>query len=108
MRWRMFLRMVFLIGVTAIVIAWIADLSARAKRGAVSGPMLHVPTEMDLGTIEAGKIATAILPLRNTGDAELRVDNIDADCTCSGVSARNSSGASHRVRTVVIPPGQTT
>ncbi|HEY9849121.1 MAG TPA: DUF1573 domain-containing protein [Leptolyngbyaceae cyanobacterium] len=56
---------------------------------ALSTPDIDVVSNYNLGTVVKGKVAVANLPLRNTGNAPLKVEAISTSCGCT--SAKLSS-----------------
>lgn len=44
---------------------------------------IDVATTYDLGTVNKGKVAVANLPVRNLGNAPLKVEGISTSCGCT-------------------------
>jgi hypothetical protein len=73
-------------------------LAAVLVLGACSGgtPDIDVALQSkDLGTIQQGDVATAEIPVRNTGQGELRIETVSTSCGCT----------SAEVQPLRIPPG---
>lgn len=49
----------------------------------LSVPDIDVASDYNLGTVVKGKVAVVNLPLRNTGNAPLKVEGISTSCGCT-------------------------
>jgi hypothetical protein len=80
------------------IIIFLLALVAVLVLGACSGgaPDIDVALQSkDLGTIRQGDVATAEIPVRNTGQGELRIETVSTSCGCT----------SAEVQPLRIPPG---
>lgn len=69
------------------------------------GPVAEFPAHIDLGERQPGEAVTAILPLTNTGDRSLVIDQISTSCSCAGLEVEQN-GRPARLTELTLPPGE--
>ena len=78
----------------AVTIAILAALftSEPAARAAGLGPRFTVDsTAYDFGTVEPGAVVHHAFSFRNTGDADLHIDGVDAECGCTAATVSGTT-----------------
>jgi hypothetical protein len=109
------MRLVFLI--IALVVPIVAALVTIGTRNGTltrqlasvfqTSPVADFPPLLDLGNHEAGDRVERRFKISNRGGGELRIDDIRANCDCSGLE-RESQGRLFRVNTLRLGPGEET
>ncbi len=85
----------------AVVIGWhLPDL-----RGPAVGPVAEFPAHIDLGERQPNEAVTAVLPVANTGDQPLVLDDIQTSCSCAGLEVEQN-GRPARLTELTLPPGE--
>ncbi len=81
--------------------AWTAN-----RTGVNAGPRINCPDQIDLGEHEVGDQITTSFELANSGDTELCVTEIHANCSCSGLEREDGKGRFTRADSIRIPAGE--
>lgn len=85
-----------LVAVAVAAVAAVCVVSSRSTWakwfGPPVGPRLQVAEVVELGDRELYSPVTAVVPILNTGDDTLTLDQFRTDCSCAGVTVRNGVG----------------
>jgi hypothetical protein len=73
--------------------------------GVKSDPLIEYPARLDLGKHEIGEVAVAHFIIANRGGAELVVDEIHSNCSCTGME-REQDGHYGRVESLRLKAGE--
>jgi hypothetical protein len=95
------------IGVGAAIGVWLVvwGPGSVARRTLEPAPFIDYPEWIELGEHEVGATAVARFHIANTGTADLVVENISANCSCTGLE-REESGEFVKVTKIVLAPGE--
>ncbi len=70
--------------------------------GGSGSPVVEVVGNYDFGVVTKGETVTAVLPLRNAGQATLVVENISTSCGCTTATLSTMSLAPQEEATLVV------
>ncbi|MFO0808527.1 MAG: DUF1573 domain-containing protein [Gemmataceae bacterium] len=68
-------------------------------------PVIEFTEAVDLGVRELGEIVTREVTIRNSGTADLVIDQVRSNCSCSGLERRTGGGV-ESVSDLVLRPGE--
>lgn len=70
-----------------------------------AAPAIDIPREIDLGPRELGHLCVARLSIGNRGSAQLEIEGIRTNCSCSGLEQIAEDGTPRKLTRFSLEPG---